>query len=60
MARSGLTAIAMCIMLGACAQEPTPEQVANTQAAEAKRQELIAAECKLYKGSGVTPPECKK
>ena len=52
--------LTFALFVSGCAQQPTPEQVAQKQVGDAKKQELIAAECKLYKGSGVTPPECKK
>ncbi len=55
-----LFALSFGLLVGACAQQPSPEQVAEKQTYDAKNQELIAAECKLYKGTGVTPPECKK
>ncbi len=47
-------------LIGACAQQPSVEQVAAKQELDKAKQDLIKAECNLYKGTGVTPPECKK
>lgn len=52
--------LTVALFVAGCAQQPTPDQVAQKQEGDAKKQELIAAECKLYKGTGITPPECKK
>lgn len=49
-------------MVGACAQQqqPSVEQVAAKQELDKAKQDVIKAECNLYKGAGVTPPECKR
>lgn len=53
--------VAVAASLSACAaQQPTPEQLAARQQVQEARQKAIAAECKLYEGTGVTPDECKK
>lgn len=56
-----MLAMVACVM-GACAQQqqPSVEQVATKQELDKAKQDLIKAECNLYKGTGVTPPECKK
>ena len=57
--------ILICIfsgfILAACAQHaPTPEQLAARQKLEKAQQDLVAAECKLYEGTKITPDQCKK
>jgi hypothetical protein len=51
--------ILMATLVCGCAQQPpTAEQAAAQTQIDQKTKELIAAECKLYKGTGVTPKEC--
>lgn len=58
--RNAAVTFVFCAALAACAQEPpTPEQAAARRQIDQARAEQIAAECKLYKGTGVTPKECR-
>jgi hypothetical protein len=61
MQRLFVLALVACVV-GACAQQqqPSVEQVAAKQELDKAKQDLIKAECNLYKGTGVTPPECKR
>lgn len=53
-------ALVAVLATGCAAQPPTPEQAAHEAKVKEAQKDLIAAECKLYEGTGVTPEECKK
>ncbi len=50
------------LLLNGCGHQAplTAEQIAQKQKLAKAQEDLIAAECKLYKGSGVMPDQCKK
>lgn len=54
-----LTSFALLMALAGCMGSSAPEMSAADQAAlEKAKAELVAAECKLYEGTGITPEGC--
>ena len=52
-----ITVFCLIGILAGCA---TKQETAESQALKKAHAKAVAAECKLYKGTGVTPKECKK